>query len=140
MIQELQSAIVSRATSAGAFNTAIGGKFYFFQAPGGTTGKYAVLSDVANPVSRDSGDLYEECFFQIALYETANNAEDLGSSAGVHDLFQKCVALFDDCESALTVTNYDVVQFTRLNIIGPRKVEGGWVIIINYLAVLQKDR
>jgi len=140
MIQELQSAIVARAKSTGDFNTAISGKFYYGRAPENSTDKYAVLSDVANPVSRDSGDLYEQCFFQMALYETANDGEDVGSSAGVHDLFYKCIALFDDCGSALTVTNYEVVHFTRLNIVGPYKTEGGWVIVINYSVALQKER
>jgi hypothetical protein len=140
MIKELQSAIVARAKTTNDFNTAISSKFYYNQAPTDTTGKYAVLSDISNPVSRDSGSLYEDCFFQVALYHANDVTEDVGSSAGVHDLFQKCVDLFDDCESVLTVTNYEVVHFTRLNIVGPYRVEGGWVIIVNYLTVLQKDR
>jgi hypothetical protein len=138
MIPELQIAVKARAISTGAFNTAIGGKFYFDKAPSGTTGKYASMADVANPVTRDSGSLFEECYFQVSLYEIAVT-EDVGSVAGVNDLWKKCTALFDDCESVLTVENYEVVRFTRLNTIGPRRTEGGWVVIINYLAVLQKD-
>jgi hypothetical protein len=145
--KQLQISLVARANTASDFKTAItfGGttKFYFGQAPKGTTGKYAVLSGVSNPQSRDSGSLYEDCFYQIACYHISDVTEDIGSTSGVHDLADACEDLFGDCESAdtpMTVTGYELISNTLLNTIPPLKIEGGYVIVKNFLARLQKDR
>jgi hypothetical protein len=139
MIQELQSAIVSRATSAGAFNTAIGGKFYFFQAPGGTTGKYAVLSDFAGSSSKNSVSNFEESFVQINNYHISNSGEDVGSPAGVHDLNTKCMALFDDCTISLT-NGFSFIYCKRIAPPIVRKTEGGWVGVLQYQTLIEKGR
>jgi hypothetical protein len=140
MIQELQTAITSRAITSNTFATGISNKFYYSIAPLGATGKYAILSDVANPNSIDTGNLFEECYFQIAIYETSTAG--ISSSAGVHTLATYCKTLFDNCLGIMTVTNYNLTHFRRMNIIGPRSTQlnDGFVIILNYYATLQKGR
>ena len=141
MIPELQTAIVSRVlTGTNDFKTAISSKFYFAIAPSGTSGKYAVLSDVSNPNFLDTGSIHEECYFQIAIYETSTN--DISSAAGVYDAATKLKALFDEQTSSITVAGYHLISLRRMNTIGARRTElnNGYTIILNYYALLERGR
>ncbi len=140
MIPELQTAIVSRVlTGTNDFKTAISSKFYFAIAPIGTSGKYAILSDVTNPNFIDTVSLHEECYFQIAIYETSTS--DVMSTSGVYDAVTKLKALFHE-KSSFTITGYNLITLRRLNTIGPRRTElnNGYMIILNYYAMLEKGR
>lgn len=115
-------------------------KFYYAKAPIIATGKYAIMSDVTNTNFIDTASLVEECYFQIAIFETSTN--DISSTYGVNDAAKQLMLLLDTCDKVLSVTGYSVISITRLNIMGPRRTEldNGFLIIINYKIQLERGR
>ena len=128
MISEnLFKAIYSKATAAGNFNTAIGGRFYLSEAPKVVTFPYAVYHLISNVPDNYFGiEMHHSSRIQINLYDDDNSA-----AAGITDAFQYCTELFDDC--TLTVTGDTFVHMERELDFLNRDIEAGiWQYIIQY--------
>lgn len=101
MITEVRTRIFTLANVI----TGLVNKVFYIEAIQGTAFPYAVFSQVANPVSRDSASMFEEIYFQIDIFDQ--------TASGVEGLTQLVKTKFDDCESAFTLTNYICTRIER---------------------------
>jgi len=127
MISEnLFKAIYTKATTAGNFNTDIGGRFYLSEAPKGVSFPYAVYHLISNVPDRYFDENHYSARIQINLFDDDNSA-----ATGITDAFQYCTELFDDC--TLAITGDDFVHMERELDFLNRDIEAGiWQYILQY--------
>lgn len=105
MIPEARTAIFNLGKNI----TGLSNNFYYMQAPGSVHEPYAVFSQVSNPFSQDSGNDFEDIYFQINIYSL--------SAAESGTIFEAAKTKFDNSESTLILNSFYVVriqrQFTR---------------------------
>lgn len=104
-MKALFDGIYAFANAASTFKTAIGGRFYFTEAPQGATFPYAVYSLVSNDI-----DYYFDGHAITPMIQISIFSQDTGA-AEVVDCWDKMRARFDD--AAITVTGYNSVEFRR---------------------------
>lgn len=104
---ELKTAIYNELKSAGDFNTNIGGRIYFQQAPDKPTFPYCVYSIFADTNTFDSGNQWEEPFVQFSLFD--NSLDDGvildGLTSNLIDLLYK---------ATLSFSNFTQITFERI--------------------------
>jgi len=100
---ELKTAIYGKLTSASSFNTNIGGRVYYLQAPHSTAYPYCVFSFFSDLYSFDSGKKWEEIFIQFSIYDN--------SSSNIGTLESNLIDLLRD--AALTFTNFTQIDLQR---------------------------
>ena len=122
---ELKTAIYNKLKSTGDFNTNIGGRIYFQQAPDSPTFPYCVYSIYADTNSFDSGNQWEELFIQFSIFDDSKD-----SGAVLDGLTSNLIDLLYD--ATLTFTNYNQIGFWRIakrNLFSEEKI---WHKIIEY--------
>jgi len=107
------------------FNTNIGGRIYFEQAPDKPTFPYCVYSFFTDTNSFDSGNQWEETFIQISLFDDTKDDGVIidGLTSDLIDLFYG---------STLSFTNYTQISFERIakrNLYSEEKI---WHKVIEY--------
>jgi hypothetical protein len=123
--KNLFKAIYAKGISVGNFNTAIGGRFHFGEAPKGVAYPYAVYHLISNVPDRYFGEDHYSARIQINLFDDDNSAGDIA------DAFQYCTALFDDC--TLTITADTFVHMERELDFLNKDIEAGiWQYILQY--------
>jgi hypothetical protein len=94
-------------TNTNSFNTAIGGRMFFSQAPENTVFPYCVYSYITGHPRFSYTEEMTEMIIQFSIFSSAS------SSGEVHDLMTALKARFDDC--TFPVTSSKVALFIRGN-------------------------
>lgn len=102
MINELKTAIYGLITGANAFNTDIGGRFYYEIAPQGAVYPFASYHFVAHTRSKDSGSKFEDVTVQFSLYSNASDDAEIGT------MEKDLMNIFDNI--TLTITGYTNIR------------------------------
>lgn len=110
MINELRNAIYNRVNGeTNSLKTLLGDRFYYLSAPDHCDYPYGVFFEIANNQEMTTGTEKEEYPIQISVYQKTTHPEDLGNAESY------IKERFKNCESSLSVDEYDVVRVT-----GPR--------------------
>jgi len=127
----LKTALYSKLTASGTFNTAIGGRVYYLQAPQGAAMPCCVFSFYADNHSWDSGSEFEETYVQFSIFDSSSSSTTVGTlESNLVDLLANIT---------LSVTGYTQVGFKRLSkryLLDDNKI---WNTIIEYRIELQKN-
>lgn len=107
--QDIQNGIWNKFNTVNDFNTAIGNRLYFTQAPQSPTFPYAVAFLNYNPQDRDSENLFENLRLQIQIFQDPN----ITSPESVNSIADKAMNLFDNSEGTWTITNYELIRIDR---------------------------
>ena len=129
MNSALRTGIYSKGITVTGFSYT---NFYYGEAPPNTRSPYCVYSPISNPVSWCSNNIYEEDYFQFALYgKTLSELETLEAAI---------IAAFDF--AALTVTGYTVILCFRMGTTRKVKMPDSdiWQLVIEYKTRISKGR
>ena len=129
---ELKISLYNKLKTAGDFNTNIGGRIYFEQAPDKPTFPYCVYSIFADTNTFDSGSQWEETFIQFSLFDDARDGGVVidGLTSNLIDL------LYD---TVLSFTNYTQISFERIakrNFYSEEKI---WHKVLEYRIEMEHD-
>ena len=127
---ELKTAIFSKLTTAGTWNTNIGGRVYYLQAIQNALMPCCVFSFYADNHSWDSGSEFEEIYIQFSIFDSNS------SSSNISTLESNLIDLLDNV--TLTLTNFTQIGFKRLSKRYLIDENGIWQTIIEYRIELQK--
>lgn len=122
---ELKIALYNLLKTTGDFNTNIGGRIYFKQAPDKPTFPYCVYSIFVDTNSFDSGNQWEEPFVQFSLFD-----DSLDDGVIIDLLTSNLIDLLYN--TVLSFTNYTQISFERIakrDIYSEEKI---WHKIIEY--------
>ena len=103
---------------------------YYVEAPQTTDYQYAVFSFFADTYSFDSGNEWEEVYFQIAIYNDNNSSGQVGVTES---------EVIEAFKTTLTTTNYTQIQLVRLNKRYAQSEDDVWQTIIEYRVEFQHD-
>lgn len=104
-MKALSQAIYTKASTSGAFWTAIGGRFYKGVAPANAVYPYVVYKMISDNADGGFVDVIEDCDFQFSIFSASS------SSSEVEDLYTALKSVFDKC--SLTVTGYTFLHMLR---------------------------
>jgi len=123
---------VTVTSSTSGFTTAIASKFYYGEAPQGTTGTYCVfIFPTTTPDYLFDCKCFENVIVQFNLFSDETSANNLDTAYGY------LRTLFDNVK--LTVTGYDHYQFEfDLTQEFPPDQNGIWQYSVQYRCVLYK--
>jgi hypothetical protein len=129
---ELKQAIFNKLKTAGDFNTNIGGRIYFEQAPDKPTFPYCVYSIFADTNTFDSGNQWEETFLQFSLFDDSKDDGVVidGLTSNLIDLLYNTI---------LTFSNYTQIHFERIakrNFYSEEKI---WHKVLEYRIEMEHD-
>lgn len=102
VLTNLCTALYSRFTavdgtgSQNAFYTAINGQLFEDEAPAGTQYPYAVYMIVTAPKERTFSEIYTNITLQLSIFSSNMDSSE------IKGLYQKAVALFDECQLSIT--------------------------------------
>lgn len=97
-MKEIFTGVYDRLTSAGSFNTAIGGRVYILEAPQRSTFPYCVFFPVVHTPGYTFTSITEEMLLQISLFDEDESPDALET------LYGYLASLMDDC--TLTISGY----------------------------------
>jgi hypothetical protein len=111
--------------------------FFFDKAPEGTVYPHVIYSEIANTVSWDSVNVYEDNYFQFDI-RTAGKETELDDA----ETLEAAITSKFDFTTSLSVTGYNVILCFRQ---GTRKKtrfpdSDVWQIILEYRVELSKGR
>jgi hypothetical protein len=119
-MKALQDGLYTKLTTSNTFNTAIGGRIYFDEAPQDATFPYCVYFMQDNVQDWTFNSNIENFIIQISLY--SSDSSDLQ----MQDLYTKLVALLDYKSTTLTVSGYTNPYLKRVFTNGPSRIDGVW--------------
>ena len=82
--------------AANAFFTSVAGQLFEDSAPEGAQYPYAVYTIVNAPKERTFTEVYTSMFLELTIFSSNS------SSAEIKDIYQKAVALYDECSMSIT--------------------------------------
>ena len=129
---EIKTALYSKLTSTSTWKTNIGGRVYYLNAPQNPTYPYCVFSIFSDDYSYDSGNAWEETYWQFSIFDKDTSSGDIGT------LESNLIDLLDGFE--LEPTNYTQISLTRQS---KRyffdAIDGVYHTIIEYRTEFQHD-
>lgn len=126
----LKTALYTKLTASGTWNTNIGGRVYYLQAPQGASMPCCVYSFYADTHSWDSGSEFEEVYVQFSIFDSNSSSSNIGTLES---------NLIDLLNTTLTITGYTQISLKRLSkryLIDENRI---WNSIIEYRIELQKN-
>ena len=133
MINQLKTGIYNKATTAGSFNTGIGGRFYFEEAPQGAMFPFCSFHFITQTHSIDSATSFEYPVVQFNLYSKTSGSTEIGN------LEQYLRDSFD--YASLTVTGYSNVLTKpyTINRLPKTNDQEVWQTTVSYIMTLEKN-
>jgi len=132
-MKELFAAIFAKFNTVNDFKTAIGGRFYPYEAPQAPVFPYAVYSLVSDDPDFDFSDDHEEINVQFSIYSEESSVSQ------ILDLFHKLKALFDNAK--LSVTGWSLIRCQRSQSRLDRDIDmKTWGYTVEYDILLEKVR
>jgi len=129
---EIKAAIFAKLTSSSSWNTNIGGRVYDRAAPQNPTYPYCVYLPFFHTRTFDSGNQWEQRFYQFAIFDRDTSSGDIGT------LESNLIDLLYGFE--LEPTNYTQIDFQREdNRYFPPTIDGVLQTIIEYRMEFQHD-
>ena len=129
---EIKAALYTKLTSSSTWNTNIGGRVDYLHAPQNPTYPYCVYSIFADGNTFDSGNQWEETFWQFSIFDKDSSSGDIGV------LESNLIDLLYGFE--LEPTNYTQIQFRREN---KRyffdNIDGNYHTVLEYRTEFQHD-
>jgi len=107
--------------------------FYYGEAEQNTKHPYCVFSPIGNPVSWCSNNIYEEDYFQFALY---------GKSLSELETLEAAIIAKFDFTASLSVSGYTVILCFRQGTTRKVKLPDSdiWQVVIEYKSRISKGR
>ncbi len=125
MNKELREAIYQK----GSMINALGGGFWYMEAPQKAAHPYAVFSFVSNPMSRDTATKFEDYYLQINIYDK--------DGANIEVLKERITEAFDDSEKDFSLDSWHFERIER-QFVTERKIEDVFMVTIQYKIELTK--
>ena len=138
-MKNLSTAIYSKASTSGAFWTAIGGRFYKGIAPAGAVFPYVVYMLVSDDTDNTFREELEDVQMQFSIFSATN------SSAEVEDIYTLLKSVYDKCN--LTITGNTFLHMLRLQstlmvddvTVNPTGTGWVWHYAVDYNIMMQKN-
>ena len=125
--------IVAKVETSNTFNTAIGGRFYYDEAPQNATFPYAVVYTLDMDFTWTMDSSINNNLVQIRCLSKTRDA------AEIEDLRTKLLTLLDYKTTTLTVTGYSFIFMKQISEEGPTRIDGVWNYNVRYEVEVEKS-
>ncbi|HDY88889.1 MAG TPA: hypothetical protein ENH82_12355 [bacterium] len=125
--------IVAKVETSNTFNTAIGGRFYYDEAPQSVTFPYAVMFTLDMDFSWTFDSNIKNNLVQIRCISKTRDA------AEIEDIRTKLLELFDYKTTTLTVTGYSFIFMKQISEDGPTRIDNAWNYNVRYEVEIEKS-
>ena len=125
--------IVAKMKTANDFNTAVGGRFYYDEAPHGATFPFAVIFTLDMDFTWTFDSNIKNNLIQIRCISKTRDA------AEIEDIRTKLLALLDYKLTTLTVTGYNFIFIKQISEDGPTRIDNAWNYNVRYEVEIEKS-
>lgn len=119
-MKAVNDGLVAKVETSNTFNTAIGGRFYFDEAPQKATFPFAVYYDISGDFDWTFSTNITTVIIQIRLLSKTSGA------AEIEDLRTKLLALLEYKSCTLTVSGFSFIYIKQINEDSPTRIDDVW--------------